>query len=150
MAIIKSAITGVAVAGQSVVGRMVGSHMIADKDTNKIIEPDKIYDYSFIDRHCTLVAKAASRADLDTLESNSRKARGGSATILIPGGNEEEQDLTTDQGNTLWLGFDYNQRINSNLKDGYYLLRSFEQFSPPGTTEQFRFRLGLFWIGASL
>lgn len=150
MVIDTPAIANQAICNRVIVGRMVGTNMIADKDANKIIEPSKIYSFSWSNRHVTLVGRCTSESDLDTLESNTRKALGGSKTLLIPGQPEEEVDITANQENSIWLGFDYDNRQASNMKDGFYLLKGMEMINPPGKTTLYMFSLNLFRIGDSL
>lgn len=122
--------------------------IIEKKNGELILTIKAIRDYQWRDRHVTMLAEAQSRSDLLTLEALTRKAGAGSVTIPIPGGLEEFQDLTSDEANTLHIIFRDEIKTNSNIKDGYYLLKpGFATIGIPGQIDQFLFSMNLFFIG---
>lgn len=125
--------------------------IIEKKNGELILTLKSIRDYQWSDRHVTMVGEAQNRSDLLTLEGLTRKASAGSATIPIPGGEEEFQDLTTDEANTLHIIFRGAITSGSNIIDGYYLLKpGFTTIGIPGQTAQFLFSMNLFFIGEVL
>lgn len=122
---------------------------IADKDGNLIIVVPNILDYQWQNRHVTLVARAQSKADLETIEGKSRLTIGGSVVVPITGGQEIFQDLTSGQLNILFIVFNADRVAASNLKNGYYGWRGFEMIGNL-SQRRFLFSMQLFWIGDRL
>ncbi len=122
------------------------TNYLKEYDLTAILSISKIYSFSWIDRHITLTGKLSSKADMEYLETKTRKLRGGAVTILVPGGEEEYQDLTTDNANIFWLKFSTTDHLKSNLRNGYYLISSCEFEPIRGTIDQFQVTLTGFWI----
>ncbi len=126
------------------------TNYLKEYDLTAILSISKIYSFSWIDRHITLTGKLSSKANMEYLETKTRKLRGGAVTILVPGGEEEYQDLTTDNANIFWLKFSTTDHLKSNLRNGYYLISSCEFEPIRGTIDQFQFTLTGFWITSIL